>query len=367
MKSGFILGITILIAIILVAGFYWVNSVKKPVPISVRSNIPSLPAPVINQIPPETDSGDLVQPRMFKSKHYPPITPEEKAMWKWYTETRARDHFADWKTPIEFYGIVIDQDNNALPGADVNWITTNMHGNGRGTTISGPDGRFFIGNTQGNSIDISVRKKGYRPVETQQDFDVAKFFEDDFYVPDKDHPVVFHLRKLPTSEPYYGWSGQSGKINNLGGRISINGITGEMSPGETSNGMWIQFVPAPQNQWDHQQYGIMIGTSSGVGVILRAPSSDPVAPDTGYQNPLNTNVVIDSQGPRFINVSAFFKDGSGNYGTVNLDIQLLNIQPSGNEVHMSYDIKYNPHGGKVLMFDRTSQINNPDSIHSSNH
>jgi hypothetical protein len=352
------------------AYFCWYQSPPRPAvhPVVTPVTLPSIPSArpvpraVTNQATFVPDPNVTVKPKMFRSRRYPPVTPEEKAMWSWYLWAKAKDPSMDWKSPIEFYGIVVDQDNNALPDADVNWITTNMQGNGRGTTISGPDGRFFIGNTLGKVMSVSVRKNGYRSVENVQGFEFSDFTRDNFYVSDADHPVTFHLRRRPTPEPYYGWSGLSDNIMSPTSPLSIKGTTGEISPGEASNGMWIQFVPGPQNQWNHQQYNIVVGTSGGNGVILQAPNGDPVAPSIGYQNPLNTNMILDSQGSRSLNVNTFFKDGTGNYGATRLTIQVVD-----NAISIRYDIKYNPNGGNVLMFDRKVQINNPDSIHSSNH
>jgi len=164
---------------------------------------------------------------------------------RWRIQKNAADPLSDWKTPIQVDGLVIDEKNKPLPGVNVDWITTNMKGNGRGSTSSGPDGRFFI-NTTGKGIELHPAKEGYRWAEGSGNFEFANFSDSNYYNHDKDHPAVFNLRKIPAPEPVYIRRGQSRNIV-LGDKISINPVTGQLGVGALPEGMWIQFLPGPQN------------------------------------------------------------------------------------------------------------------------
>jgi len=262
-------------------------------------------------------------------------------MMRWRAETIAKDPASDWKTPINFYGLVLDENNQPLSGANVKWITTTIAGNGKGTTTSGSDGRFFIGTT-GKEMNVMVQKDGYRTVERGANFEFAAFFQDNYYDHDEGNPVIFHLRKIPPFEPIYIRMGTI-RDNLVGTKITIDPKTGGIIQGESAEGMWIQFMPGPQNAPDRGQYDIVLGTDSGGGAILVTGDSDENAPTTGYQTSLDTQTSVDYDGHRFINMKAFFKDGTGNYGSMSLDIEL-----GGNKLTMGYLLKYNPSGGTSL-------------------
>jgi hypothetical protein len=272
--------------------------------------------------------------------HYPP-TPEQEAMLQWRAATIAADPASDWKTPIKFDALVVDETNQPLADAKVQWITTNVRGNGYGDAISGSDGRFSI-DTNGKGMDVLVQKDGYRTVERGANFEFADFTNDNYYDNDKEHPFVFHLRKIPPFEPIYIHTGIF-REKLEGNKVTVDPETNRQTFGTLPEGMWIQLTPGPHNGADHEQYDIVLGTSSGRGVILVTGDSDEKAPDVGYQNPLDTQVKVDYDKSRFINMKAFFADGAGHYGSMTLDIEL-----GGHKLTLGYYLKYNPGGGSSL-------------------
>ena len=72
------------------------------------------------------------------------MTPDEQAMLDWRFQQNARDPLSDWKTHIEFNGLVVNESNQPLSGATIVWDTTTADGNNNGSTTSGPDGRFLV-------------------------------------------------------------------------------------------------------------------------------------------------------------------------------------------------------------------------------
>ena len=107
--------------------------------------------------------------------------------------------------------------------------------------------------------------------------------------------------------------------------------------------MWFQFIPGPQNGADREQYDIVFGTASGGGVILVTGDADEYAPESSYENPLDSQLMIDFEGDRIIKRKVFFKDGAGHYGSFSFDAKLL-----AHNVTLTYLLKYNPSGGRSL-------------------
>jgi len=270
-------------------------------------------------------------------------------MMNWRAEQLAKDPAFDWKTSIKFDGLVLDENNQPLPGAQVKWNTTTAQGNGNGETVSGADGRFFIG-TSGKVMLVSVTKEGYRTLPKPYDFEFSAFYQDNYYDNDKEHPATFHLRKIPPAEPIYITHG-GGQNDLVGDQISIKTRSSGVVHGEQLEGMWIQFVQGPQNGPGREQYKIILGTSQGGGVILATEDADEMAPQSGYQTPLDTQIIADYIGHRFISVKAFFKDGAGHFGSVTFDIEL-----GGHNLVLRYFLKYNPSSGRSLSATQGSDL-----------
>jgi hypothetical protein len=116
---------------------------------------------------------------------------------------------ADWQTPIEFYGKVIDQNSNPVVGANIQfgWMETPAKdGERKASTKSDLDGLFSLQGEHGPSLNVSVNKDGYytsrkdRTGYSYGDLSPGKFSPSVF------DPVIFHLHKkgqgvdLATSE-----------------------------------------------------------------------------------------------------------------------------------------------------------------------
>jgi len=202
-------------------------------------------------------------------------------------------------------------------------------------------------------LQVIVTKEGYRTVERNPGFEFAAFYADNYYDHDRSNPVIFHLRKIPKAEPIYIIFGGS-RNNPIGEKLSINTRSSGVVQGEQPEGMWIQFVPGPQNGPGNEQYNIILGTAPGGGVSLVTGDADELAPQSGYQSPFDTQQMAAYDGSRFTNMKAFFKDGKGNYGSVDFDIEL-----GGHKLTLGYLLKYNPSGGRSLVGTRGSafQIN----------
>jgi hypothetical protein len=99
--------------------------------------------------------------------------------------------------PIEFYGKVVDQDENPVPGADAHftWAKPPPHEYGNESNVqSDADGRFELKGAFGRTLTVRVAKNGYYFPDGQRiGFNYAP--EEENFKADPNNPVIFRLRK----------------------------------------------------------------------------------------------------------------------------------------------------------------------------
>lgn len=106
------------------------------------------------------------------------------------------------QTPIEFYGIVLDQNGNPVPAAKVTVsVFDNMTKASPLNTISDASGKFTI-RSKGMGLRIEITKAGYYYVEpggelkaSTQGFDFGADLGRGVNKSDSSSPIIFHLRK----------------------------------------------------------------------------------------------------------------------------------------------------------------------------
>lgn len=99
-----------------------------------------------------------IRKEFFKSGHVPTDPETVKRLWQWYRTMDEKDPAFKSKTPIQFYGKVIDQYGEPISSAavDMSW--------GKGTnylaqTLS--NGYFSLSGVTGSSLSVFVKKEGY--------------------------------------------------------------------------------------------------------------------------------------------------------------------------------------------------------------
>jgi hypothetical protein len=143
-------------------------------------------------------------PSIFSTNDRNP-TPEEFAKMKPEIEKRrqalAEKELNEWRTPIEFYGRVVDESNNAVTEAQVDFASndTSPSGTSYYHTKSDANGFFSIKDIKGKLLGVNVSKQGYYAYDPHgQFFNYAG--ENQNFVPDAGNPVVFRLRKKSEGE-----------------------------------------------------------------------------------------------------------------------------------------------------------------------
>jgi hypothetical protein len=129
--------------------------------------------------------------------------------WKDYHAKRKVDPLAEWRTPIEFFGKVIDERRQPVSGAEIQfeWVGTSEKNGGDGvghrTITSDSNGMFVINGIEGKRLVINVRKEGYYSKRSWNDgaFEYGGFWHKEFIEPNRNEPVLFQLVKRPVAEP----------------------------------------------------------------------------------------------------------------------------------------------------------------------
>lgn len=93
---------------------------------------------------------------------------------------------------INFYGLVLDQENQPVENAEVRFSKT--YGGENVVTKSDNSGRFGLSNVSGRYLTVDVSRSGYFGTTTsRQTFDYSPVAGD--FHPDISNPIVFKLRK----------------------------------------------------------------------------------------------------------------------------------------------------------------------------
>ena len=110
--------------------------------------------------------------------------------------------YDEWRAPIGFFGLVVDENTNRIAGADVHFIWTDLSttGTSERNATSDLEGGFRLQNVTGKTLTVQVSKAGYY---AYKNYPVGFFYagENENFVSDINAPVVFKLRKKGKGEP----------------------------------------------------------------------------------------------------------------------------------------------------------------------
>lgn len=131
--------------------------------------------------------------------------------WVERRRLRVEDPAYQWRTPIEFFGKVVDENNVPVSDAtvEIEWNgPSKLYGGdgvGHRTLRSTSNGLFTVTGIQGKGLSVRVSKEGYhiRKSSNNASFEYAGFWEPNFIEPDRNNPIVFHLVKKREAEPTY--------------------------------------------------------------------------------------------------------------------------------------------------------------------
>jgi len=230
--------------------------------------------------------------------------------------------------PIDFYGKVLDEGNNPVAGANVqfrwddltaeNWTRTS-------TTESDVEGLFSLHDKHGATLTVSISKEGYyTPHSGQGSFHYA--FGNPNFSSDPQNPIIFYLRKKGKGESliekdFPPGMGQIWQLHHDGTPIELDLLKGAQVPagsGQLKLEFWRDLSDRKARVFDWKCQLSVIG-----GGLVETPEEFAFeTPESGYQ----PSIVIDMpatnqnwQGE--IRSKCYIQIANGNYGRI--DFYLL--------------------------------------------
>jgi hypothetical protein len=261
--------------------------------------------------------------------------------------------YQEWKTPIEFYGKVIDENTNSVSDANVHFVWTDLSplGNSEAETTSDGEGLFSLKDVSGKHLIVQVSKPGYY---SYQPFGAAFFYagENQNFVPDAASPVVFRLKKKGIAEPLVHVQAPMGgpkgfRIAKDGAAVEVSLATGTTVPlgqGDLRIQCWTsdQTAPGQKYAWKCQvsvPNGGLLETSGGLD--FEAPLNGYLASDV---IDMSTNLESDSWSSQATR-TYFLRLANGTYARTSFQII------AGGDHFFQIESFLNPSGSRNLEFD----------------
>lgn len=203
--------------------------------------------------------------------------------WPIYWKKREQDRNFEWKTAIEFYGKVLDQDGNPVAGAtaDIVWTDMSPDGSSHMAVTSDGTGLFSVTGISGKHLTVRVTKDGYlrETSKGRSAFEFVGFWEPTYYESDRNNPVIFYLRKKGEPAPLVSSEGKFVLTFGTPSPIPMPPSTGTPSPIKIT----VFESDAKTRKW---QAHISVDDGGIVPALEEFPFE---APQEGYQSSLDLN------------------------------------------------------------------------------
>ena len=275
-------------------------------------------------------------------------------MWEWWNKMEEIDPQFQWKTPIQFYGRVIDQFEEPVAGASVKFVWSIIGGASEKKERSASDGTFSLTGAQGKGLTVTIHKDGYLPShQAMQSFEFAEFFNDQFYVPAREAPVVFRLRKLTGAEPIAKYLANT-EFSISGAPVVLNVETGKI---EESGDIAVIAAVVGAGSRNGPDYAITLRALNGAGFAISDDEFLFLAPASGYRSEETITQLASQSGYNLVRKARFYvRTRSGNFAAVELETTLYDLH-NGGKAGFHALVYYNPSGSRNLEFDQKKMIN----------
>jgi len=332
MKPRYIIGVSL--GLLILIGVIWLLTPKTPTnPINVAGGPTSTATPTgIPSIAPSTPSVSGTESLAFVQKPGGPYEPRDPR-WAGWSELMKRDPSFEWKMPISFYGKVVDENGRPVRGALVKIGGTDLSAahTFSETRISDDNGNFSLIGRTGKFLSVRVSKDGYyTSQENHTGFEYAAFSDPNYYQPDPNNPVIFHLRKKGEPAPLASSQGELLMTFGAPSAIPIPGIT--PSP---------IIVNVYQNDLRVRDWKAQI-TVDGGGIEPTTEEFPFQAPADGYQPSIN----IDHDSPHATGWPD--EEGGRFYIKTTAGYGLLELHQTRGMRTLHYSVLINSAGGTAL-------------------
>ena len=272
-------------------------------------------------------------------------------MLDWWMYTDKHDPQFQWKTPINFYGRVIDQHGLPVVGSKVKMVWSAIGETPERDLLTDSMGKFQITGINGKGISAMVIcPPGYTSGESgYQSFEYSAFWEPHFHVPDKENPTLFRLWRFEDAEPMYFWS-KLKKMTVDGQKVWFDTKTGKFGPtGDVAFSTKRGTTYAP-HQFD---WSLTVEAPPGGGLVLTNDELMFEAPEAGYEqswthelNGMEPSYTVDKS------IRFYLKTSDGKYAAVKADITQMGVP----EAEVNAQAYVNPSGSRNLQYDAKKRL-----------
>jgi hypothetical protein len=310
-----------------------------------RSTNPDRPKPQVQSLP-------------ITAELYPQISlrnqTKTEALKAWLQRIE-HDKRAEWKTPIRFFGKVVDETSRPVADATIHfqWTDLSEGGTSHAQSMSDATGYFYLNGVRGKRLSVSVSKEDYYASQEQsyKSFEFSNPGEDIYYEPDPNNPILFHLRKKGEGATLVKKSikvvlpgeGSSAKVDLTTGKVS--------SGGQLQVQAWKPWPPRPMSP--HYDWKVTLTIQSG-GFVEAHEEFAFEAPETVYNESFEVNMPATAGDAWRVSAekTLYFVYGEPKkYGR-------LNFHTDGNSRYVFLDYVLNPSGSRNLE-DASTQASNP--------
>lgn len=205
-----------------------------------------------------------------------------------YFRMSTADPSWDWRRPISFWGVVVDQHGDPVQGATVHcsWNDLSPSRTSEAYVTSGDDGLFSLNDKTGKILSVSVAKEGFRRCRSGYfSFEYANPSDRAYHRPDPDRPVVFRLIKKAPPEPTVQRERMEFRIPEGQDSVGVD-LLGQRAVGEDdpSVDLVVHAQHGPITEKDGFRWldwrVVLSVPGGGLQVGTECP---PLAPEEGYQ------------------------------------------------------------------------------------
>jgi len=248
----------------------------------------------------------------------------------------------EWRTPIEFYGKVVDENDDAVANVAISFGCNDLSHDGHSTyqRMSDGQGSFSIKGIAGKLLTVQLSKEGY--YASKRDNDSFYYAGQNVnFVPNQTNPVIFHLRKkkpgessIVTDFPGFAKIAQLHRDGSPVGIDLVNGIKVAAGDGQIDLELWQDAADKKVNVFN---WKCRVSVPGG-GIVETQEEFAFQAPESGYQ----PSILIDmpttiENWQTEIRRKYYIKLPKGNYGEIDFYLLAYNgaytihsvINPSG--------------------------------------
>lgn len=316
-----------------------------------------------------SEKQDLKPKQRPKSKGGDPrITPELIARHEAATKKLEQEAMQKIKnvlrTPINFWGKVIDQDQNPIQGAEIRFGANDKYyqTGSKYEAVSDENGLFSIGDIKGKSLSVDISKEGYySPHDTAQG--QFRYYQPQYSklpIPTKRTPAIFILKKKGEAEPLVKYT-KGSKILNSGSSVGFDLKQGTVVPLAKADLIvsgYPNHKPTYQGKKDYPypwgyEWGYQLKIAGGGLIEKEGGKYAFVAPENGYQETFKFDMPQSEHDEDWKSKDKrtfYVRLANGNYAEIN-----FRYVPGGDRF-MVVNGLYNPSGSRNLEYEKSKQI-----------